>query len=402
MKPFTSTISFAEARRLVLDAATPLARTETVALTDADHRVAAIDVIVSDDIPPFDRAAMDGYAVRSRDTTGAGPDDPVTLQCIEYVYTGATSSMAVGRGQCIEIATGAPLPEGADAVVMVEETTRDAAHVLIRKPASPGQHIGRRGGDLPRGQVAVRAGQTLGPGQIGALAACGVTRLDVYARPSVALFSTGNEIVEPGRPLDRGQIYDINRFTLASLVHRHGGVATAMPVTADTIDHVTAALESARSHDVIVCSGGSSVGDRDLVVEALRERGEIVFHGVSVKPGKPTALGRIGGTPVLAMPGNPTSCLSNGYLLLVPFLRRLARLPPWEPRAIDLPLARRIASAADRHQFFTVRVADGRVEPAFTGSSHITSMADADGYIEIPAGTPSIDAGSIVRVTLFA
>jgi molybdenum cofactor synthesis domain-containing protein len=402
VKPFTSTISFTEARRLVIEAASPIARIEKIALSDADHRVAAMDVIVSEDVPPFDRSAMDGYAVRSRDTAGASPDRPVALECIEYVFTGADSSMAVGRGQCIEIATGAPLPDGADAVVMVEETTRDGSIVRLRKPAVPAQHIGKRGGDLPRGHVAVRAGQTLGPGQIGALAACGVTQLDVYARPSVALFSTGNEIVEPGRPLRRGQIYDINRFTIASLVHRHGGLAAAMPVTADTIDAVAAALESARTHDVIVCSGGSSVGDRDLVVEALRERGEIIFHGVSVKPGKPTALGRIGGTPVLAMPGNPTSCLSNGYLLLVPFLRRLARLPPWEPRAIDLPVARRIAPAADRHQFFTVRVANGRVEPAFTGSSHITSMADADGYIEIPAGTPSIEAGTLVRVTLFA
>jgi molybdenum cofactor synthesis domain-containing protein len=401
VKPFTSTISFADALRLVLECAVPIARVERVTLNAADDRVAAADIAVPQDVPPFDRSAMDGYAVRSQDTSRATASNPVTLTCIDFVHTGLVAETAVGPGHCIEIATGAPLPEGADAVVMVEETTRDGDQVHIRKPAAPGQNIGRRGGDLARGQPAVRAGDLLGPGRLGVLAACGVKELMVYARPSVALVSTGNEIVEPGRALRPGQIYDVNRFTLAALVHRHGATATSMPVIADAVDHVAAALEGARDHDVIVCSGGSSVGDRDLVVDTLRERGQVIFHGISVKPGKPTALGRIHGTPVFAMPGNPTSCLSNGYLLLLPFLRRTARLPAWQPRVIDLPLGMRIASASDRHQFYTVRLNGGVVEPAFTSSSHITSMADADGYIEIPAGTATIDAGTLVRVTLF-
>ena len=402
MKPFSSTISFAEALRVVLDTATPMSRTERVALPDADNRIASSDTVVPEDVPPFDRSAMDGYAVRSRDTMQASPDDPVQLRCVAFLHTGIVSPVPVGAGQCIEIATGAPLPDEADAVVMVEETTRDGESVWIRKPAVTGQNIGRRGGDLAGGQIAVRAGQALGPGQLGVLAACGVKDLMVYAKPSIALVSTGNEIVEPGKALRDGQIYDVNRFTLAALVQRHGGIASPMPVIADAIDHVAAALEGAQEHDVIVCSGGSSVGDRDLVVDALRERGTVIFHGISVKPGKPTALGRINGTPVFAMPGNPTSCLSNGYLLLVPFLRKMARLPPWEPRLVDVPLATRIASANDRHQFYTVLLNGGYAEPAFTGSSHITSMARADGYIEIPAGTAAIEAGTIVRVTLFS
>ena len=307
MKPFTSTISFTDALRLVLDAAVPIARTERVALSGADNRVAAVDVPVPQDVPPFDRSAMDGYAVRSQDISAAAPTTPVTLTCLDFLHTGIVSDLAVGPGQCIEIATGAPLPPGADAVVMVEETTRDGDRVQIRKAATPGQNIGRRGGDLAVGQTAVRAGDVLSPGRLGVLAACGVKELMVFAQPSVALVSTGNEIVEPGRALRPGQIYDVNRFTLAALVHRHGSVATPMPVIADAIDHVAAALEGGRDHDVIVCSGGSSVGDRDLVVDALRERGEVIFHGISVKPGKPTALGRIHGTPVFAMPGNPTS-----------------------------------------------------------------------------------------------
>lgn len=401
MKPFSSTISFTDALRLVLEAAIPIARTERVALGSADNRVAAADVAVPQDVPPFDRSAMDGYAVRSQDTSAAGPTNPITLTCVDFLHTGIVSDVAVGAGHCIEIATGAPLPPGADAVVMVEETTRDGDRVQIRKAAAPGQNIGRRGGDLARGQAAVRAGEVITPGRLGVLAACGLKELMVFAQPSVALVSTGNEIVEPGRALHPGQIYDVNRFTLAALVHRHGGIATPMPVIADAVDHVAAALEGSRDHDVIVCSGGSSVGNRDLVVDTLRERGEVIFHGISVKPGKPTALGRIHGTPVFAMPGNPTSCLSNGYLLLLPFLRRMARLPAWQPRVVDLPLGNRIASANDRHQFYTVRVNGGVVEPAFTGSSHITSMADADGYIEIPAGTAAVEAGTTVRVTLF-
>jgi molybdenum cofactor synthesis domain-containing protein len=401
MRPFTSTIPFDDARRLTMDAAVPVERTETIFVADADGRVLGRDVTAAVDVPPFDRAMMDGYAVQAADTVGASADSPAILTCVGTIFAGQGEQVSVGQGECAEIATGAPLPPGADAVVMVEQTSRDANAISIVTAATPGQNIGVRAGDLRAGALIATAGTFLTPALIGALAGTGLDHVDVFVRPTVALISTGNEIVEPGQPLGTGQIYDVNRLTLAALVRRHGGTPVILPLTSDSLDETADALTRALTHDVVVFSGGSSVGDRDLVMDVLRERGEVLYHGIAVKPGKPTALARIDGRPVFAMPGNPTSCLSNGYLLLVPFLRAIARLPAWEPKVLELPLGREIRSTETRHQFYTVRIDGGRVEPAFKGSSAITSMANADGYVEIPAGASVLEAGTRVRVVLF-
>jgi molybdenum cofactor synthesis domain-containing protein len=238
--------------------------------------------------------------------------------------------------------------------------------------------------------------------RIGALAAIGKLDVEVYAKPIVAILSTGNEIVEPGRPLDPGQIYDINQFTVSSIVASHGGVAVQHPPAPDDLPELVKAVRAAaEAADVVVFSGGSSVGERDLILDALQEIGEVVFHGIAVKPGKPTVFGRVGGTPVFGMPGYPTSCLSNAYMLLVPMLRRMARLPEYRPRTISVPLVRRIVSTTGRHQFYTVRIVDGSALPAFKASGDITSMSMADGYIEIPAQTDIVEAGQVVEVKLF-
>jgi len=236
---------------------------------------------------------------------------------------------------------------------------------------------------------------------MGAVAAIGARTIDVYARPSVAVLSTGNEITQPGLPLAPGQFYDVNRFTLEGVVRRHGGRPVALATAGDTLEALISSLDNACAHDIVVFSGGSSVGDRDLMRDALRARGEVIFHGVAVKPGKPTAFGRVGTTVVFGMPGYPTSCLSNAYMLLLPLLRRTARLPPWRPETMKLPLSRRIVSATNRHQFYTVRIVDGRAEPAFKSSGDITSMANADGYIEIEAGIDSVEKDTLVTVRLF-
>ena len=198
-----------------------------------------------------------------------------------------------------------------------------------------------------------------------------------------------------------GHIYDVNRFTLGAIVGAHGGDAAPQEPAQDTVDALVAALDRCAAADLIVFSGGSSVGERDLVVDAIAARGEMIFHGIAVRPGKPTAFAMIGTTPFFGMPGNPTSCLSNAYILLVPFLRALARLPPHTPRAADVPLGRRIASAVNRHQFYTVRIRGGIAFPAFKGSGDITSLSQADGYIEIPADQGVVEEGATVRVTLF-
>jgi molybdopterin molybdotransferase len=402
MRPIRETVPIDEAMALLMQGAVPIDRTERISITDAMNRVLADAAVSGVDVPPFDRAAMDGYAVIAEDTFGAGRYEPKVLRCIETVYTGDMPSRALTRGECIEIATGAPMPQSADAVVMVEETEKTGAgEVRVFTPVYPRQHVGRRGADITAGQTILEAGTVLNPSRIGALAAAGLLEITVFAKPRVVIMSTGNEIVEPGQPLKPGQIYDINRFTLSSVINAHGGIAVNGGTTPDTLPDLIASIGSAAGADAIVFSGGSSVGERDLILDALQHAGEVIFHGIAVKPGKPTAFGKVGRTPVLGMPGYPTSCLSNAYILLVPLLRQIARLPGYQPHSVRVPLARRVVSTTGRHQFYTVRVEDGAAVPAFKASGDITSMAHADGYIEIPAQTDIVEAGELVEVKLF-
>ncbi|HYT65861.1 MAG TPA: gephyrin-like molybdotransferase Glp [Vicinamibacterales bacterium] len=403
MRPIRETIPLEEALAAILDAASAIERTEKVPLHSATGRIIAMAPTATLDVPPFDRAAMDGYAVRAEDTFGAGKYEPKVLRVVEKVYTGQVPSKSVGAGECIEIATGAPMPQGADAVVMVEETERVAgtADVRMFTPVYPRQHVGRRAADIASGQPVLSAGDVLTPSRVGALAAVGALEVEVYAKPRIAILSTGNEIVEPGQPLGPAQIYDINRFTLSSIIETHGGIPVVLPTAQDTLDALSAAIDTALGEDVLVFSGGSSVGERDLILDVLMKRGEVLFHGIAVKPGKPTVFGVVDGKPVLGMPGYPTSCLSNGYMLLVPMLRRMARLPEYRAQVARVPLARRIVSTTGRHQFYTVRLVDGSALPAFKASGDITSMSQADGYIEIPAHVDIVEAGELVDVKLF-
>jgi molybdopterin molybdotransferase len=406
MRPFTSTISLDEARRRLAAAVRPIARTEQTLLGNASGRIVAADVRSPIDVPPFVRASMDGYAVVAADTIGATPGRPVRLRVVDRIFTGQISSITVGSGTCAEIATGAPLPAGADAVVMVEETSTDGDHVQILGASVSGTNVGRRGADIMTGDPVVRAGDLLTPSRVGALAAIGCPAVATYAKPRVAILSTGNEVVAPGERLGAGEIYDVNSFTLAAIVNDHGGSAERHTAAQDTLGSLAEALEACRGADLIVFSGGSSVGTRDLVTDIVADRGEMIFHGIAVKPGKPTAFAMLNlsgtddRTPFFGMPGNPTSCLSNAYILVIPFLRALARLPPHRPRTLTAPLGRRISSTPGRRQFHTVRIENGTAHPAFKGSGDITSLSQADGYIEIPADQ-SAEEGALVEVTLF-
>src|SRR5258707_13974 len=375
---------------------------ERVPLTEANQRVAAAEGRSPRDVPPFARAAMDGFAVRAEDTFGASQLEPRSLRVLEKVYTGQVATARVSGGTSVEMDTGGPMPDGADAVVMVEETEHvTATEVRVFTPVYPGQNVGRQGADIVRDQVVLRAGDVLNPSRIGALAALGALDVKVFTRPTVAILSTGNEIVDPGTNLKPGQIYDINKFTLSTIIAEHGGTPVPYQTAEDTVEDLERAIDACLACDVLVFSGGSSVGERDLIVDVLGRRGQILFHGIAVKPGKPTVFGAIDGKPGFGMPGYPTSCLSNAYMLLVPALRRMARLPPLRMNTIPLPIAQRIVSTTGRHQFYTVRVSDGQAFPAFKASGDITSMSLADGYIEIPASTEIVEKGETVNVKLF-
>jgi molybdopterin biosynthesis enzyme len=315
--------------------------------------------------------------------------------------------------------TGAPMPAGADAVVMVEETEKDGEHVRVLTPVYPRQNVGKQGADIVVGQTVITRGDVLNPSRIGALAALGVSDVEVFAKPTVAILSTGNEIADPGQELKPGQIYDINKFTLSTIIAEHGGVPMPFATAHDTIDALERAIDAAAlgrrpvrrnrgeggdlgegGCDILVFSGGSSVGERDLMLDVIGRKGEIVFHGIAVKPGKPTVFGTINGKPMFGMPGYPTSCLSNAYMLLVPALRAMARLQPRPLPTVTLPLGQRIVSTTGRHQFYTVCIVDGQAMPAFKASGDITSMSQADGYIEIPAQTDIVEKGELVEVKL--
>ena len=402
MRPFGKTISIEEARAIIERAIQPIDRTEVLPLLQANGRVLAQEIVSTADVPPFSRAAMDGYAVRSEDTIGASRTTPRTLRRIETIYTGQIPKNRLGTGECAEIATGAPMPDGADAVVMVEETDiDDRGSVSIFAQAAARQNIGRQGADIQKGQRVLQPGTLLNASRLGSIAALGLTEVAVYEKPRVAILSTGNEIVDPGQPLAPGQIYDINRVTVSGVVADNGGIPIPYRTAADTIDDLSRAVEECLEQDVMVFSGGSSVGERDLILDVVAAKGEMLFHGIAVKPGKPTAFGRIKGRLFFGMPGYPTSCLSNSYILLAPALRQLARLPQQIVRTLSLPLSTRVVSAPGRHQFYSVRVEHGVAVPAFKASGDITSMSQADGYFEIPAEVETVEAGTLVQVTLF-
>jgi len=403
MKPMKALISLEEGMRILLDIAQPIRRAERVPLLQASGRVLAEPIVAAADVPPFPRAAMDGYAVIAQDTFGAGNFNPVRLRIVEVVHAADIAQGAVTSGGCIQVATGAPVPPGADAVVQFEDTEveAEAGVVKIYTPVYPRQNISSRGKDIQVGQTVLGAETRLDPSKIGVLAALGFTDVAVVAKPTVAVIPSGNEIVAPGEPLAPGKIYDINSYTLAALVQDVGGAPRLFPIMKDTLEDVRRTLRDALACDLVVLSGGSSVGERDVMVEAVESMGEVKFHGIAVKPGKPTLCGVIEGKLVLGMPGYPTSCLTNGYGLLAPALRKLAHLPAVRTGGVEMPMARRYTSTTGRHQYLPVRIEGGEVAPVFKESGAITSMADAEGYIEIPANVDLVEKGERVLVKFF-
>ena len=402
MKPMKALISLEEGLRILLDCVTPITRTERVSLLEATGRVLAEPVVASMLVPPFPRAAMDGYAVIAENTFGAGNFNPVRLTLVEVIHAGEIAKCEVARGTCIQVATGSPIPNGADAVVQVEDTELEGEEkIKIYKPAYPRQNVSPQGEDIQAGREVLTAGTPLDPSKIGVLAALGITQVSAFAKPTVAVIPSGNEIVNPGDPLEPGKIYDINSYTLSALVHDAGAIPHLFPIMKDTLEDVRRTLREALACDVIVLSGGSSVGERDVMLEAVQGMGEVKFHGIAVKPGKPTLCAVIEGRLVLGMPGYPTSCLTNGYGLLVPVLRKMGRLPESRTGVIELPMSRRYTSTTGRHQYLPIRVVNGEVVPVFKESGAITSMADAEGYIEIPANVDLVEKGERVLVKFF-
>lgn len=400
MEPFKLLVSQQEAEKLVLRNCRPLDATETVTISAASGRVLATDIMADRSVPPFNRSAMDGYAVIAEDTFGAD-EGGIKLELKGVIHAGDVSENDVTPGYCIQIATGSPLPQGADAVVMVEYTEKHENKILVTRPVYPGANVSKKGEDIVEGNIVLTAGSWLSPAKIGTLAALGRTDVEVYAKPSVAVIPTGEEIVAPGNSLSSGQIYDVNSFTLEAVLRENGAEVERYDIVGDEYPLLKKAINEACKHDMVVLSGGSSVGEKDLLAGILSEIGEVFFHGVQIKPGKPTLFGLANDTPVFGMPGYPTSCLSNAYVFLIPAIRQMARLPPVPPKTVAAKIGKRIVSSSGRQQFLTVRIEDGVAHPVYKHSGAITSMANADGYIILPVNLDVIEEGEMVEVTLF-
>lgn len=400
MRPFGELIPFDQALQLALDLAAAVGDTESLPSGLASGRVVAAPLLAPVDIPPSDRAAMDGYAARAVDLSTVGPESPVGLRCVERVLAGEMPRTAIVEGTCVEIATGALLPEGADAVIPVEETVLREDVVEFSRSAKRGQHIVARGDDLASGDLLARRGAFITPSLVAALTAAGVDTVVAWRRPRVLILPTGNELVPPGQPLQPAQVYDSNSAGLEALLLENGADVERGEIVGDASEALRAQLGRAE-FDLTITLGGSSVGRHDLVTDVVGEMGEVLVHGVAVKPGKPLLLARIDGRPIVGLPGFPTSCLLLAYRVVEPMVRRMASLEGGNRKRQCVQLAEDIRSPRGKHQLLTVVVEGNRATSAFRTSSTITSMSLAAGWIEIDAAIDLIPAGTAVEVTLF-
>src|SRR6202158_2283064 len=379
-------------------------------LSDALGCALAQDIVAPIDVPPFDRSNVDGFAVRSTDLAAASEAPAIRVMLNdEVIACGTAPTRPVLSGTATSIATGGPVPRGADAIVMVEHPQPAGPRAIeIRRAASPGQFVSYAGSDIARGEALLRAGTMIGSREIGMCAACGIAQGAVARRPRVAVISTGDELVQPGQPLRPAEIYDTNGAIVASAVSENGGEAVFLGAVADDEEQLEAAMRKAlEASDMLVLSGGTSKGAGDLSHRIIARLGKpgIVAHGVALKPGKPLCLAVCGGTPVVILPGFPTSAMFTFHDMIVPVLRRMAGLPPRSDAKVTAKVPVRIASELGRTEFVMVSLVEGDrgliAYPSGKGSGAITSFAQADGFLKIDALADQMPAGSEAEVTLF-
>lgn len=409
---FLKLIHLPEAVRMVIDNLPgPLERTERVSLQDAMRRVSAAEVVSPEDLPGFDRSSMDGYAVRAQDTFGASEGLPAYVELIGEVPMGSVSDVVLGPGQAVRISTGGSMPEGANAVVMVENTELSGTTIEIVDSVAPLENTVARDEDIGKGAVIVSAGQVLGPAQIGALAGVGIVELIVFAMPNVAIISTGDELVAPEEMPAVGQVRDVNSAALYAAVCQAGAVGRMYGIVDDEPDRLLGVARSALSEcDVVLLSGGSSAGVRDITLEVLEALGNpgLLAHGIYLKPGKPTLIAVCDGKPVIGLPGNPASALAVFRELVDPVLAMLrgqgARPGAFVPRTVRAVIDRSVASTAGRVDLVPVALQVSQeglmASPILGKASLIGTLAFAQGQVRIPLGSEGIEQGQDVTVEL--
>ncbi len=384
---------------------------QTVPLMEALGRYLAEDLISPEDLPPFARATMDGYAVQARDVFGARESEPVLLRLKGEIPMGTAPDFVLEPGEASRIATGGMLPEGADAVVMVEYTEEIGELVEIRRPVSPGENVILKGEDAKASEILLSQGTKLTPGKIGLLASAGITQIPVRRPPQVAIISTGDELVPPQERPAPGQIRDVNSYSLGAAVREAGGIPLLMGIIPDEIKDLFQAIKRALDQaDVVLISGGSSVGVRDYTLRCLSDLpgAELICHGIAVRPGKPTILARVGNKAVFGLPGQMVSALLIFYLLVRPLLLHLqgASEKDLKLASVRARASRNIPSAQGREDYIRVKLYRDQdqnlwAEPIFRRSGLISSMAQADGLLRIPERNEGIYQGEEAEVFLF-
>lgn len=387
---------------------------EWVDTADALGRVTAQPVTAGEALPAFSRSTVDGYAVRARDTFGASDSLPAYLSLVGEVPMGAAPAFRVEPGQAALIHTGGMLPEGADAVVMLEYTqAARPGEIEVLRAAPPGENLLLAGEDVQPGQQVLPAGARLRPAEIGGLMALGLTRVAAARQPRVGVLSSGDEVIPPEQPAGPGQVRDVNSYTLSALAAQHGGLPCRYGIVPDRREAMRDTLRAALEEcDLVVITAGSSASTRDLTAEVIAEMGApgVLVHGVNVKPGKPTILAVCaarGGKAkaVIGLPGNPVSALVIAGLFVVPVIERLLGLPPGRPRAaVSARLTTNIPSQAGREDWLPVRLREApggwQAEPIFYKSNLIFTLAQADGLVHIPPAATGLEVGAQVQVVL--
>lgn len=404
-------ISVREAQERVLEGAGRLS-VERVALLDALGRILAEDITSDIDIAPFDNSAMDGYAVRAGDVAGATAASPAVLSVVDHIRAGVFPTKVVGEGEAARIMTGAPMPPGADAVVMVEKT-QAAAHggegdaVAILEPVALGENVRYRGEEVRRGDVILAAGERLGSPAVGLAASVGSSTVAVYRRPRVAIVSTGDELVDIDEVPGPGQIRNANSFSLAAAVLQAGGEPHILGVARDTEAQTRALLERAAEFDIMISSGGVSMGDFDVVKRVLGELGELTFWKIAMRPGAPNAFGTIGGTPFFGLPGNPTSAMVGFELFVRPLMRKMAGHTALMRPTVAATLEHDISKMAERHFFLRGRLGkepDGAYTVALAGSQSsalLTTLHRSNCLVSLAQGETTFPAGTVVTCIRF-
>jgi molybdopterin molybdotransferase len=377
---------------------------EVVPVSEAVGRVPTQDLVASTDLPPFDNAAVDGYALRSADVAGATGNSPVALEVTDSIKAGEAPSVIVGPGSCVRIMTGALLPAGADAVVMQEDVRIPGKGLMeIRDPLGAWEGVRMAGDDVRRGTCLAAAGEVLRPAHVGILVASGFAKIPVHRRPRVTLLSTGSELVPPGGVLQPGQIYDSNQPLMRALAEHDGFPIVYTGHIPDTLEQTMAELHmAARAGDVVVTTGGVSVGEADFVKPAMEALGgSLDLWRIAIKPGKPFAFGRLGSASWFGLPGNPVAVFVTWWLLVRPALRRLLGLRSPQGRCVNARLAEPIVNRGDRRHFMRVRFDEqGNLRLAGTQASHIqSSLVVADALLDLPANA-QWETGREVRVEL--